>query len=176
MTSRVSDATSPRKQRPAAARGVETFRVLAQDHVVDLAGAEAAQRAHDAGKKLDRAHVGVEVEPEPQLQAEVEPGFRPVGIRHARKTCCAVQDGMRVAAALEGRFGKGIAGFPKMPRAGRVLAKYQLIGEAGHGPQHLERRRAHLRSDSVSFDDCDGVLHESPRSLVRCGKAVSAVP
>jgi hypothetical protein len=147
----VSVATS------APTRGVEPFRVLAQDHVVDAHPVGEAERRRRPRVELDRAQALVELERDPQ--GELGRDLRPVGEADVGKAGRAVEDGVSRLADLEGLAGEVLPG-PPVTAGARFhrLEREREPGRLGEAAEDLERLGHDLGADAVAADDRDPIV------------------
>ena len=180
MISSVSRASVSRHH--ALAHGGEQALGRFADHdQVDAALGRADDRARDAGNEPARAHAGIEVEHEAQLDLRHDLGV--VGIADVRQPAGAEQDGVGFFAELDGGLRHRRAGVAIMAGARRRLGEAELSRgvAAATLSQHRRarapslparcRRPAVPRCGSCRWRACDASVRRSANRKVDIGTA-----
>ena len=136
---------------------VEAFRVLAEDHEVDVLGRDVLQRAELGVEEPHRTVVHVQVEAEPHAEQDVG-GVAVVG--HARVAQRAEQDGVEAALQhLQGALGQRDARLQIMIRAPFEMGETDGARRGRrHRLQRPHRFRGDLDADPVTGHDRDAQL------------------
>jgi hypothetical protein len=142
----------------APVRGEQAFGRFADQHEVDVAGARACQRMRHAGDGADGAHAGIEAELHAQVELRRDLGA--VGIADVRQPHGAEQDGVGLAARLEGVGRQGLAG--TLIGAGThldmLIVERTRTGPVQRGVDDLEAGRHDLLPDAVARQHRDAEL------------------
>ncbi len=140
----------PLLEETADAR-IQVFRVLADDHKIDVFGLLAGQGGLDAGEELDRAEVDVLVEIEPHLQQQ--PAFENAG-RDIRMPDRAEQDRVELGKLLNRSFRKDLAGGQVTLAPIVELRRFDLETlQFGDRFQNLHALGHHFRPGPVAADN-----------------------
>ncbi len=142
-----------------AHRGEQAFGRFADHDEIDAALVGADDRARHARDQPRRAHAGIEVEDEAQLDLRRDLGV--VGIAHRRQPAGAEQDRVRLLAQLDGGIRHRLAGGEIVGGPGRRLGEAEPQVRLRLDPaQHFQRRRHDLGTDAVTGEhgNMEGVV------------------
>ena len=132
---------------------VQTLRVLAEHHEVDVAGGASFQGREVIGQEADRPLVDVQIELEADPEQDI--GRVPV-VRDAGIPQRAQQDRIIGAQGIESGIGKSLSRLQEVIGAVRQrLEVKRAAARQGGGAQRLDGFTRHLDSDSITGDDSD---------------------
>ena len=149
-----------------AHRGEQAFGELADHDEIDAALVGADDRARHARNQPRRAHAGIEIEDEAQLDLRRDLGI--VGVAHRRQAAGAEQDRVGLLAQFDRGIRHRLAGGEIIVGAGGRLGEAEAqAGLRLDLAQHLERGRHDFGTDAVTGEhgNVEGVVCGHLRGL-----------